>query len=102
MALKTASLVNLKTGTRKPNAPRGPLVPTVTGPSSMYVEWGPCENDGGAPLQGYAIWIREVTRRIWIEVSFSEIMTLQQSKERFPLCIEDDFSYCLRNIMNIK
>ncbi|XP_022701747.1 twitchin-like isoform X2 [Varroa jacobsoni] len=68
VALKTASLVNLKTGTRKPNAPRGPLVPTVTGPSSMYVEWGPCENDGGAPLQGYAIWIREVTRRIWIEV----------------------------------
>ncbi|OQR72858.1 hypothetical protein BIW11_01226 [Tropilaelaps mercedesae] len=68
VALKTASLVHLKTGTRKPNAPRGPLIPTVTGPASMYVEWGPCENDGGAPLRGYTIWIREIEQRIWIEV----------------------------------
>lgn len=68
IALKTASHVHLKTGTRRPNAPRGPLVPTVTGPSSMYVEWGSCENDGGSPLRGYTIWIRELTRKLWIEV----------------------------------
>ncbi|XP_028967798.1 titin [Galendromus occidentalis] len=68
VALKAPSLVHLKTGTRKPNAPRGPLVPTVTGPSSMYIEWGPCENDGGAPLRGYTIWIKEVPRKIWVEI----------------------------------
>lgn len=32
------------------------------------IEWGAPESDGGAPLLGYIIAIRDVKRSMWIEV----------------------------------
>ena len=32
------------------------------------VEWGAPESDGGAPLEGYKIAVRDARRQMWMEV----------------------------------
>lgn len=34
----------------------------------MIVEWGAPESDGGAPLEGYKIAVRDARRQMWMEV----------------------------------
>lgn len=38
------------------------------GVSTCVLEWGAPETDGGAPLEGYNIAIRDLKRTMWIEV----------------------------------
>lgn len=38
------------------------------GPNAMVVEWGQPEWDGGAPLQGYHIAIRDTKKTMWMEI----------------------------------
>lgn len=38
------------------------------GPSQCILEWGVPESDGGAPLEGYNVAIRDLKRTMWIEV----------------------------------
>lgn len=40
----------------------------MIGSSTNVVEWGIPESDGGAPLQGYNIAIRDIKKTMWIEV----------------------------------
>ena len=32
------------------------------------VEWGAPESDGGAPLEGYKVAVRDAKRQMWMEV----------------------------------
>jgi hypothetical protein len=60
--------VILKTHATVPSPPTGPLEIRLIGSSTHVVEWGIPETDGGAPLQGYNIAIRDVKKTMWIEV----------------------------------
>ena len=51
-----------------PSPPTAPLEVRPTGPTSLMIEWGAPESDGGAPLLGYIIAIRDIKRTMWIEV----------------------------------
>ncbi|KAF2361287.1 Fibronectin type III [Trinorchestia longiramus] len=60
--------VLLKTHATPPSPPTAPLEARPTGPTSLMIEWGAPESDGGSPLLGYIIAIRDVKRTMWIEV----------------------------------
>ena len=34
----------------------------------MVVEWGVPESDGGAPIEGYKIAVRDIKKTMWMEV----------------------------------
>lgn len=51
-----------------PSQPSGPLEVRLIGSSTHVVEWGIPESDGGAPLLGYNIAIRDIKKTMWIEV----------------------------------
>lgn len=61
-------LVNLKAHASVPSPPTAPLEITPVGPTSIHVEWGAPESDGGAPLEGYKVAVRDAKRQMWMEV----------------------------------
>eukprot|EP00095_Tigriopus_kingsejongensis_P003097 snap_masked-scaffold1025_size69488-processed-gene-0.4 protein:Tk03097 transcript:snap_masked-scaffold1025_size69488-processed-gene-0.4-mRNA-1 annotation:"hypothetical protein D910_05908" len=67
-APSATSKVSLKTHARPPSAPTAPLEITSLGPHAIMVEWGAPESDGGAPLEGYKIAVRDARRQMWMEV----------------------------------
>jgi len=60
--------VGLLTHARPPSAPTAPLEMVAVGPQALTVEWGAPESDGGAPLEGYKIAVRDAKRQMWMEV----------------------------------
>lgn len=56
------------TVTAPPSPPTAPLEVRIVGPNSIIIEWGKPETDGGAPLQGYTIAIRDIRKTMWMEV----------------------------------
>jgi len=60
--------VSLQTHARVPSHPTAPLEIIPLGPHSLTVEWGAPESDGGAPLEGYKIAVRDSRRQMWMEV----------------------------------
>ncbi len=63
-----AGPVPLRPHARPPAAPSAPLEITPVGPHAIMVEWGAPESDGGAPLEGYKIAVRDARRQMWMEV----------------------------------
>eukprot|EP00088_Acartia_fossae_P004370 TRINITY_DN1186_c0_g1_i1.p1 TRINITY_DN1186_c0_g1~~TRINITY_DN1186_c0_g1_i1.p1 ORF type:complete len:1240 (-),score=512.43 TRINITY_DN1186_c0_g1_i1:1313-4834(-) len=61
-------LVTLKAHASVPSPPTAPLEITPVGPHAIHVEWGAPESDGGAPLEGYKIAVRDAKRQMWMEV----------------------------------
>ena len=61
-------LVNLKAHASVPSPPTAPLEITPVSPTSIHVEWGAPESDGGAPLEGYKVAVRDAKRQMWMEV----------------------------------
>lgn len=51
-----------------PSPPTAPLEIRSIGPNSIIIEWGTPESDGGAPLEGYTIAIRDKTKTMWMQV----------------------------------
>ena len=51
-----------------PSPPTGPLEIRLIGTCTNVAEWGIPESDGGAPLLGYNIAIRDIKKTMWIEV----------------------------------
>jgi len=76
------SVISLKTHATVPSPPTDPLEIRSLGPNSIIVEWGVPEYDGGAPLEGYKIAIRDVKKTMWMEVG-------QVSAEVQKLTIKD-------------
>ncbi len=61
-------LVSLLACSGPPSPPSAPLEITPVGPHAVMVEWGAPESDGGAPLDGYKIAVRDARRQMWMEV----------------------------------
>lgn len=51
-----------------PSPPTAPLEIRSVSSNAVDVEWGVPETDGGSPLTGYAIAIKEVKKTMWMEV----------------------------------
>lgn len=86
--LESAEPVKLKAAADRPTPPTAPLEHCVTGPTSMDIEWGRPESDGGSPLTGYIVAIKDIRRRMWMEVAQVDAEThrlhvkeLQESRE---------------------
>lgn len=52
----------------RPSPPTDPLEVVVTGPSSILLSWGRPESDGGSPILGYTVAMKNVRRIMWMEV----------------------------------
>lgn len=53
----------------RPDPPTTPLLVVVTGPYSMDVKWAAPHHDGGRPVLGYLVAVKEPKRTLWMEVS---------------------------------
>lgn len=51
-----------------PSPPTAPLEIRQIAGNTVVIEWGRPEHDGGAPLEGYKIAIRDVKKTMWMEV----------------------------------
>ncbi|KAK0181094.1 hypothetical protein PV327_003406 [Microctonus hyperodae] len=60
--------VSLKTHANVPSPPTAPLEIRQIAAHTVVIEWGRPESDGGAPLEGYKIAIRDTKKTMWIEV----------------------------------
>uniref|UniRef100_A0ABL0EK17 Titin n=1 Tax=Rhodnius prolixus TaxID=13249 RepID=A0ABL0EK17_RHOPR len=64
----TSNLVSLKTHATVPSPPTAPLEVRSTGANSVMLAWGVPESDGGAPIEGYKIAVRDIKKTMWMEV----------------------------------
>lgn len=64
----STELVSLKTHASPPSPPTAPLEIRSISPNSIIIEWGIPETDGGAPIEGYTIAIRDIKKTMWMEV----------------------------------
>lgn len=75
-----------------PSPPTGPLELRQIGPNTSIFEWGIPESDGGAPLEGYNIAIRDLKRTMWIEVG-----RVGPETQRFHIRdLQEDHEYLIR------
>ncbi|KAL3197803.1 hypothetical protein MRX96_044705 [Rhipicephalus microplus] len=61
----------------RPDPPSTPLLVVVTGPFSMDVKWTAPLYDGGRPVLGYVVAVKEPRRTLWMEVSQVNAPTLK-------------------------
>lgn len=75
-----------------PSPPTAPLEVRAIGVNTSIFEWGIPESDGGAPLEGYNIAIRDLKRTMWIEVG-----RVGADTQRFQIRdLQDDHEYLIR------
>lgn len=75
-----------------PSPPTAPLEVRAIGVNTSIFEWGIPESDGGAPLEGYNIAIRDLKRTMWIEVG-----RVTADVQRFQIRdLQDDHEYLIR------
>lgn len=84
--------VKLKSHATVPTPPTGPLEIRCLGPNVNLVEWGLPESDGGSPLQGYNIAVRDIKKTMWIEVG-----KVPAGVQRFNIRdLQEDHEYMVR------
>ncbi|XP_054706308.1 titin-like isoform X2 [Uloborus diversus] len=66
--LESDKAIKLTSTAVRPSPPTGPLEVVVTGPSSVLIAWGRPESDGGSPITGYTVALKNVRRIMWMEV----------------------------------
>lgn len=75
-----------------PSPPTAPLEVRGIGVNTSIFEWGIPESDGGAPLEGYNIAIRDLKRTMWIEVG-----RVSADMQRFQIRdLQEDHEYMIR------
>ena len=58
--------------TEPPSAPRGPVSVAKLSTDSAELRWTPPEYNGGTPITGYYIEVREASRTIWRRIASVE------------------------------
>lgn len=75
-----------------PSPPTAPLEIRLVGQNSSILEWGIPESDGGAPLEGYNIAIRDIKKTMWIEVG-----RVPAGVQKFQIKdLQEDHDYLIR------
>lgn len=75
-----------------PSPPTPPLEIRTIGPNAIVVEWGIPEFDGGAPLLGYNIAIRDTKKTMWMEIG-----RVQKGVQKFTIRdLQEDHEYMIR------
>jgi hypothetical protein len=67
--VETTEAVHLREPPKEPGAPQPLLQIEPATSTSLNVSWSPCLTDGGSPLTGYTILIRDVTRTAWLQAA---------------------------------
>ena len=81
------STASMLTFSVKPSAPVGPVEFSDMQKTSVVITWKPSENDGGSPLTGYYIEMREAPKSSW---------------QRVTTVNPDITSYCVQNVKEKK
>ena len=71
----------------KPSPPVGPVEFSDIQKTSVVITWKPSENDGGSPITGYYIEMREAPKSSW---------------QRVATVSPDITSYCVQNVKEKK
>lgn len=75
-----------------PTPPTAPLEIRLIGHNASILEWGLPESDGGAPLEGYNIAIRDIKKTMWIEVG-----RVPAGVQKFQIKdLQEDHEYLIR------
>ena len=82
-----ANAYSMITFSVKPSAPVGPVEFSDIQKTSVVITWKPSENDGGSPLTGYYIEMREAPKSSW---------------QRVTTVNPDITSYCVQNLKEKK
>lgn len=78
--------------TAVPSPPTAPLEIRAIGVNTSILEWGTPESDGGAPLEGYNIAIRDIKKTMWIEVG-----RVPADVQKFQIRdLQEDHEYLIR------
>lgn len=88
--METSTAVELKKKPTKPSPPVGPIVFSDIQKKSVVISWKPSESDGGSPLLGYLIEMREESKSSWSMVTSVEpnitsycVQRLKEKQEYF-------------------
>ena len=71
----------------KPSPPVGPVEFSDIQKTSVVITWKPSENDGGSPITGYYIEIREAPKSSWQRVTTVDV---------------DITTFCVQNVKDKK
>lgn len=75
-----------------PSPPTAPLEIRTIGPNAIVIEWGTPESDGGAPLEGYNVAIRDTKKTMWMEIGRVSKLT-----QKFTIRdLQEDHEYLIR------
>ncbi|CAG9840238.1 unnamed protein product, partial [Diabrotica balteata] len=88
----TSEVVQMRTHATVPSPPTPPLEIRTIGPNAIVVEWGIPESDGGSPLLGYNIAIRDTKKTMWMEIG-----RVQKGVQKFTIRdLQEDHEYMIR------
>ncbi|KAK9730490.1 Variant SH3 domain [Popillia japonica] len=88
----TTDIVHLRTHATVPSPPTAPLEIRTIGPNAVVIEWGAPESDGGAPLEGYNIAIRDTKKTMWMEIG-----RVSKGVQKFTIRdLQEDHDYLIR------
>lgn len=75
-----------------PSPPTAPLEIRTIGPNAIVIEWGIPESDGGAPLEGYNVAIRDTKKTMWMEIG-----RVSKATQKFTIRdLQEDHEYLIR------
>ena len=75
-----------------PSPPTPPLEIRTIGPNAIVIEWGVPEWDGGSPLLGYNVAIRDTKKTMWMEIG-----RVNKGVQKFTIRdLQEDHEYMIR------
>lgn len=77
-----------------PSPPTAPLEVRSLNANSVIVEWGVPETDGGTPLQGYSIAIRDEKKTMWMEVGRVDADIQKFNIKDLQVRMDELYYYC--------
>ncbi|ERL88522.1 hypothetical protein D910_05908 [Dendroctonus ponderosae] len=85
-------VVQMRSLATVPSPPTPPLEIRTIGPNAIVVEWGIPESDGGAPLLGYNIAIKDTKKTMWMEIGKTP-----KGVQKFTIRdLQEDHEYLIR------